>query len=191
MTTQLDDKSFIDFDPTFISQEESDEILKYLLYDIKWKTVERTLNDGTSYNLPRLQNWMADPNVDAQLYQKGPALPWSEPILKIKANLEKLYSTTFDYVLMNYYRDGNDKIGFHRDDEAETEDTSFIASVSFGATRKFKIIPRKGKKPKYNYDLSHGSLVVMRGETQLNWLHSIPSQPSILLPRINLTFRKS
>ena len=127
-----------------------------------------------------------------QLYQKGDPLPWHDLITEIKTELEKLYyPSTFDYVLMNHYRNGEDKIGLHNDDEAFGDDNNVIASLSFGATRRFIVMPMKGKKPKYNYNLTHGSLVVMRGDTQKGWKHMVPAESGLKDPRINLTFRKS
>ena len=191
-TITLDATSFIDWYPNFIDKDQSDIMLKYLLDDIPWTIVPRTAKDGNTYNLPRLQNWMADSGVNAQLYQKGEALPWSELILDIKSKLEQLYCpATFDYVLMNKYRDGNDFIGLHPDDEAKGDDNNIIASVSFGATRKFVVKPMRGNKPKYSYNLSHGSLIVMRGDMQKGWKHMITREAGLKLPRINLTFRKS
>lgn len=191
-TIALDSTSFIDWYPVFMDTDQSDKTLKYLLEDINWKVVPRTSPEGVTYNLPRLQNWMANSDVKAQLYQKGDPLPWSELILEIKNKLEQLYyPATFDYVLMNLYRNGDDKIGLHHDDEAEGDDNNIIASVSFGATRRFIVVPMKGKKPKYRYDLSHGSLIVMRGDMQKGWKHMIPGESGCKLPRVNLTFRKS
>lgn len=92
---------------------------------------------------------------------------------------------------MNYYRDGNDKIGFHRDDEAEVEGKNIIASLSFGATRNFIIKHAKRRELEHEFSLNSGALIVMRGKTQTNWLHSIPAEPKIREPRVNLTFRKS
>ena len=128
----------------------------------------------------------------AQLFQKQPPLPWSDIIIGVKNKLEELYAEyKYDYVLMNYYRDGNDWISFHRDDEAVADDKNIIASLSFGASRIFQVIPSKGKTSiKYEYKLKHGSLIVMRGDMQKNWKHGIPKDAS-QQPRINLTFRKS
>lgn len=92
---------------------------------------------------------------------------------------------------MNLYRSGNDKIGFHRDDEAEEEGKNTVASLSFGATRKFIIKHRKLKHTEKEFYLCHGSLIAMRGDTQINWLHSVPADINVYSPRVNLTFRKS
>lgn len=187
--TQLDKTSFVDYFPNFLSTAKSDEILTHLLEEIDWrKSSMINKYNGSEKELPRLQCWMSNVGVKAQLFQKDPALKWSNLILDLKNQIEGLLNCQFDYVLMNKYRDGNDYCTFHRDDEAEEEGKNIIASVSFGATRSFVI---KQKKIKYEYQLNHGSLIVMRGDTQLNWYHSILQDPELKECRINLTFRKS
>jgi alkylated DNA repair dioxygenase AlkB len=190
-TTTLDERSFVDFDANFVSNELADEILKHLLSDIDWRHTAMTGKSGEQYRLPRLQCWMSDEGVVAQLYQKEPAMKWSPQVMDLKQKLEKLLNTKFDYVLMNLYRDGEDKIGYHRDDEAEEEGKNVIASLSFGAPRTFFIKHNRDRKKIYSFELPHGSLITMRGDTQLNWLHSIPPAPEVKTPRVNLTFRKS
>lgn len=191
-TLQLDETSAMNYYPDFLTQNESNELFQYLV-SLPWKTVVRRNAKGEDVELPRLQLWMADDGVKAQLFQKGPALPWSGLIWRIKDKLEQLFDGyKFDYVLMNYYRDGNDWITFHRDDEAIPSDKNIVASLSFGATRTFQIIPARGRKnTKYEYKLTHGSLVVMRGDMQKSWKHGVPKEPDVGSVRINLTFRKS
>ncbi len=194
---QLDDKSSIEYYSKFISNVMADTLLDKLLSDIPWREVTRAGQDG-EYIIPRLQCWMSDSGVEAGLTQKEPALEWSEAILVLKASIEdELKSLNvnvkFDYVLMNYYRDGKDHIGFHHDDEFHEQDKSVIASISLGATRTFNMINRQNAKQnkKYDFIATHGSLIVMRGATQFNWLHGVPKNGSVTKPRINLTFRKS
>lgn len=189
-TTQLDSTSFVDFYPTYLDQTEIDATIDLLSNKVAWKTVIREYNNKQT-PLPRLQHWMADTGVQARLFQKGDPLPWSEPILSLKNKLEKLLSFEFDYVLMNYYRDHKDCIGFHRDDEATEPGKNIVASLSFGATRNFVIVPVHEKKISYNYDLVSGSLLVMRGDTQIGWKHSVRPETELVGPRFNLTFRKS
>ena len=195
-TIQLDEKCAVDYHVNFMSEEFADEMFAELSLTIPWRTVVRAGKDGP-LTLPRLQCWMSYPGVDAQLYQKEPALPWSPSMLKLKSMIETALreqgvTVEFDYVLMNYYRDGNDKIGFHSDDEAYEENKKTIASISLGATRNFRMVAKRKKaKPKYDFNACHGSLIVMRGDTQFHWLHGIPGDSTVTTPRINLTFRKS
>ena len=190
-TTQIDERSFLDYDQKFVEKGLADEILKHLLNDIDWRHAVMTTKKGETYSLPRLQCWMSDEGVHAQLYQKEGAMPWSPQVADLKEKLERLLNTKFDYVLMNLYRNGDDKIGFHRDDEAEEEGKNVIASLSFGAPRTFIIKHDHKRELSYTYNLTHGSLVTMRGDTQINWKHSVPPAPEVKTPRVNLTFRKS
>lgn len=191
----LDDTSYVDYYTNFLS-EEFESLLQRLLDDIPWREVTRIGRKGP-YSIPRLQCWMSDPGVNAQLFQKEPALEWSESILALKKMIEVNLSQRglifeFDYVLMNLYRNGDDKIAFHCDDEAISTDKNIVASISLGATRIFKMVHKQKKQHNtYDFIASHGSLIIMRGDTQLNWLHSIPGDNTVTEPRINLTFRKS
>lgn len=194
---KLDETSHVHFDPSFLTKEEADILFNHLFNDIPWRESSMVASDGNTYTLPRLQHWMADsPDVKAQLYQKGGPLNWSDAVLSVKNKLEKLLNVKFDYVLLNYYRNGKDKIGFHRDDEADEEGKNVIASVSIGCSRTFLIKPFKGSKQFINentntFILNHGSLIVMDGDTQKGWVHSIRENKKLKEPRINLTFRKS
>ena len=176
-----------------MSNDMADTLLNELLTTIPWREVTHR-----GKTIPRLQCWMSDSMVQAQLFQKEPALEWSTSVKTLKSMIEEELKSRniniiFDYVLMNYYRDGNDRIGFHSDDEAYEEGKNIIGSISLGAPRIFQMVKRTKKKSNNRYDFvsSHGSLIVMRGDTQLNWVHSIQADPSITSPRINLTFRKS
>lgn len=181
----------IDYSPKFLSQEEADALFSHLLNDMNWRVSYITGKEGKRYKIPRLQCWMSDPGVRTHLYQKEPALPWSPLVTQIRERIEQMFNFKFDYVLLNYYRNGYDKIGFHRDEEATEKDKNVIASISLGAVRKFQIKKRFGVPEEYLFYLPHGSCLMMRGNTQLHWLHSVPQQPEITQPRINLTFRKS
>jgi alkylated DNA repair dioxygenase AlkB len=136
---------------------------------------------------PRLQAWMGDSDVSASLYTKQHN-PWSEEILILKNKLEEITQFKFNYVLINYYRDGNDYIAYHSDNEAIGEGKNVICSISLGATRKF-VLKNKIKK---EFILTDGSLIIMKGDyTQLYWKHTITKTTKIKTPRINLTFRHS
>lgn len=201
-TTDLGLNCFIRWQSQIITRADSDALFKELMAEIPWReTLKPTRRgaaaaEGEPAKLPRLQFWMADHQfVKAQLFQKGDPFLWTPSMTKLKETLEDLLDASFDYCLMNLYRDGNDSIGFHRDDEAFEPGKNVIASVSLGATRTFIIKPhKKGKNDKTQeraFQLVHGSLITMEGDTQLHWVHSVPAQPEIKEPRINLTFRHS
>lgn len=119
------------------------------------------------------------------------AKPWTKTLLQIKKSIEPIALTTFNSVLINYYRNGKDRVAWHSDDEKELGKNPVIASVSLGAERKFKLRHKKFKENQLKHEvlLANGSLLVMSGTTQHHWLHEVPRTAKPIGPRINLTFR--
>ena len=109
---------------------------------------------------------------------------------RIKERCEEICEQSFNACLANLYRDGQDSMGWHADDEKELGTNPVIASVSIGEPRIFHLKHRKDKNLTYKKRLQHGSLLVMRGETQKFWKHQLPKTKKQIGPRINLTFRK-
>ncbi|HNN87507.1 MAG TPA: alpha-ketoglutarate-dependent dioxygenase AlkB, partial [Pseudomonadales bacterium] len=139
----------------------------------------------------RLTAWYGD---EGSRYQYSAvnlhALPWTPTLLNIKQRVEAHSDgITFNSVLLNLYRNGSDGVAWHSDNEAELGPKPIIASVSFGQERPFQLRHIQDKNLKYSLPLPHGSLLIMRGETQRNWLHQIPKSAKAMAPRINLTFR--
>ncbi|HKL91257.1 MAG TPA: alpha-ketoglutarate-dependent dioxygenase AlkB, partial [Allomuricauda sp.] len=116
------------------------------------------------------------------------ALLWTPELLAIKNLTEKFTEETYNSCLLNLYHSGEEGMGWHSDDEKELKPNGAIASLSFGAERKFAF-KHKESKEKVGLTLDHGSLLVMKGTTQSNWLHRLPPTKLVKLPRINLTFR--
>ena len=116
------------------------------------------------------------------------ALPWTESLLKIKEVVEETSGETFNSCLLNLYHSGEEGMAWHSDAEKDLAKNGAIASVSFGAARKF-CFKHKESAEKVEILLPHGSLLIMKGETQSNWLHRLPPTKKVLVPRINLTFR--
>ena len=113
---------------------------------------------------PRLQTWMGDSDVNASIYTKLHPNPWSEEMLLLKYTLETLTHFKFNYVLINYYRDGDDYISYHSDKESIGEGKNVICSISLGATRQFVLKHRDKTIPKQSFMLENGSLIVMKGD---------------------------
>jgi len=191
-----------DFFPT----ELSDKYFSYLKDNILWKQ-ETMMMYGKRLNFARLTSWYGD---DGNTYSfSGIKLEpnnWDEvpPILEIKKKIEMRSEEAFNSVLLNYYRNGNDSISWHSDNEKEFGKNPPIASISFGCSRKFRMRRYDDNSITKNLILTHGSLLIMRGETQHYWQHMIPKQKikqdktnlnmfesSIGngIERINLTFR--
>lgn len=116
------------------------------------------------------------------------ALPWTPELQEIKHAIEKESGERFNSCLLNLYHSGEEGMGWHSDDEPELQKNGAIASVSFGAERKF-VFKNKDTKEKVEIYLENGSLLIMRGETQKYWLHTLPKSKRVKNMRLNLTFR--
>src|SRR5690606_7620397 len=114
--------------------------------------------------------------------------PWNELLLKIKNKIEPLCGVSFNSVLLNRYRDGNDSISWHTDAEKELGKNPVIASVNFGEERVFQLKHMETSE-RIDILLKHGSLLVMMGELQHFWKHQVPKSKKPMKERINLTFR--
>lgn len=169
---------------------EADHYLDVLLKTTPWRTDMITIH-GKSIPLPRLQAWYCD--HDWPLHYSGmqvPALGWTDVLRSIRARVHELAGLDFNGVLVNCYRDGNDSVGWHSDDEAEWGPNPVIASVSFGATRDFVLKHRRDKSIKpVTCPLTHGSLLLMGDTVQNTWQHQLPKRRGVTTPRVNLTFR--
>jgi alkylated DNA repair dioxygenase AlkB len=110
-------------------------------------------------------------------------------LLQVKERIERTSGVRFNSVLLNLYRHGNDGISWHTDAEPELGENPVIGSVSFGGTRRFMFRHRQDQTLKTEVELTHGSFLLMAGETQHFWQHQIPKTSRQVEPRINLTFR--
>ncbi|MCB0839645.1 MAG: alpha-ketoglutarate-dependent dioxygenase AlkB [Bacteroidetes bacterium] len=176
--------------PDFYSPVESDTIFKELAEKIEWQQ-ESIKIFGKKIPQPRLTAWYGDPGK-TYTYSNLTWTPqsWIPELITIKEKVEKVARTRFNSVLLNYYRDGKDSMGWHSDDEPELGKNPVIASLSFGQKRAFHLKHRLDKTiPKVKLDLEHGSLLIMSGETQHFWQHQIPKTSRQVDGRINLTFR--
>jgi alkylated DNA repair dioxygenase AlkB len=169
---------------------EADEFFNSLQEGLAWQQ-EPIWMFGKQILQPRLTALYGDPKV--RYGYSGiamEALPFTEVLEKIKVRLQEFTNQEFTHVLCNFYRDGQDSMGWHRDNEPVLGRNPTIASLTFGATRSFQLRPYGKKEPKLNLQLSHGSLLLMGGESQHFWEHQLPKTKKVLAPRINLTFRK-
>jgi len=145
---------------------------------------------GKEVYLPRYSAWYGD-NDKSYSYSGLTLQPnkWNNGLLFLKENIEKITIVNFNSVLMNWYRDGEDYINWHTDAEKELGQNPVIASVNFGATRRFLIRRNDDNSIKLEFPLKHGTLLIMSGELQHHWQHSVPKEKKIKESRINLTFR--
>lgn len=157
---------------------------------LPWQ-VHRVRLFGREVDSPRLSCWMGDPGA---VYRysgvRHEPHPWAEALLPIRDRLVRETGVAFNSALANLYRDGRDCMGWHSDDEPELGVQPVIASLSLGATRRFVLKHRRDPGRKLAFDLAHGSLLVMRGDTQGDYRHALPRTSKPVGPRINLTFRR-
>jgi alkylated DNA repair dioxygenase AlkB len=169
-----------------------DKILQRLMdtAEIKWRQ-EAVRVYGKEYQQPRLVALYGDSGMkyDYSGISLHP-LPWTDLLREIKRRIEDCTDATFNAVFLNFYRDHNDSMGFHSDDEKELGKNPVIASLTFGATRTF-LLKHKFKKelPLVKVPLEAGTVLLMKGATQHNWKHGINKQTTPCGPRVNLTFR--
>jgi len=168
-----------------------DRILQALIEQIPWRS--ETINLwGKEHQQPRLSAWFGD--ADARYTYSGLSLeplPWTDLLSTLRARVESLAGTTFNSVLLNYYRDHRDSMGMHSDDEPELGRNPVIASLSFGEQRTF-VLKHKSRKDlkSIQVELESGSLLLMKGATQHHWKHGINKLARPCGPRVNLTFRR-
>ena len=175
--------------PDFFNINEADKYFKSLLEFIEWKQDHITVYRKT-YLQPRLTAFYAV-NKNSYKYSNITMRPnsFEGDLLEIKNKIETKLKIKFTSCLANLYRDGNDSNGWHADNEKELGNNPIIASVTFGTERTFSMKHKTEKMLKTKLTLKHGSLLLMQGRTQTNWLHQIPKTKKIIGKRINLTFR--
>lgn len=175
--------------PHFFPEALSARYFSALQNDIQWKHEPITIF-GKSVMQPRLTAWYGDAGKEIR-YSGITMIPrgWTTELLEIKKAIEPLAGVSFTSVLLNQYRNGQDSVGWHRDNEKELGPQPVIGSVSFGESRKFVFRHRDDHSQKVTVILDHGSFLLMRGDTQIHWDHAIPKSSRELDTRINLTFR--
>ena len=170
-----------DTDPHLLMQE--------LYESVPWASQTITMF-GKQYEEPRRTAWFGDDGA-SYTYSGISMTPhaWMPVLQLLRSICEEKSETSFNSVLLNLYRDGNDKMGWHADNEPELGFEPVIASLSLGATRRFRFRHRATKET-VECELPTGSLVVMSGLSQKCWVHEVPRQKRVTNPRVNLTFRK-
>ncbi len=159
-----------------------------LMNKIEWRHDE-TIIFGKKIITKRKVAWYGDkPYVYTYSHVRKSALLWTDELLVIKDIIEKESGETFNSCLLNLYHTGEEGMAYHSDDEFELKKHGAIASVSFGADRKFSFRHKKTKE-RIDILLENGSLLMMKGVTQSYWAHKLPPTKKVHEPRINLTFR--
>lgn len=180
----------LQMDAGWLPASRADALMAELREGLDWE-VHRIRMFGRMVDSPRLSSWIGDPGA-GYVYSGTRFEPrsWHRALLQLRQELQSLLGVEFNSVLANRYRDGRDAMGWHSDDERELGARPVIASISLGATRRFAFKHRRDPGRKMAMDLPHGSLLVMRGDTQANYRHALPRTARAMSDRINLTFRR-
>jgi alkylated DNA repair dioxygenase AlkB len=171
-----------------MSKDQADDFYHKLLANIEWKN-DQSMMFGKLIETKRKVGWYGQYPFE-YTYSKitKKALPWTVELEKLKAICEKQTGQTYNSCLLNLYHNGSEGMGWHSDGEKELKKDGSIASMSFGAVRKFTFKHRETAE-KVEVVLEHGSLLEMAGTCQTHWLHRLPPTKKVTQPRINLTFR--
>lgn len=186
---ELDDAELA-FHPHWLPAERADAWLQQLDAETPWSQPQVRVF-GRWHPVPRQVAWYADPGV---VYGYAgldhAALPWTPLLQLIREAVEAACGQAFNGVLLNRYRDGQDSMGWHSDDEASLGANPLIASLNLGAARRFDFRRKGTSRIGHSLELGHGSLLVMAGATQHHWQHQIAKTRKASGLRLNLTFRR-
>lgn len=171
-----------------MTYEEAEHFFNCLIHNIKWEN-DKALIFGKEIITKRKVAWYGDkPFKYTYSNFTKQAQPWTKELIDLKNRIEDRSGNKFNSCLLNLYHNGSEGMAWHSDGEKDLQKNGAIGSISLGAERKFAF-KHKQTKEKIDLWLENGSLLIMKGETQENWLHRLPPTKKIIAPRINLTFR--
>ncbi len=177
------------FYPDWLGVELADSLMKAARENIAWEC-HRIKIFGREVDSPRLSCWIGDAGA-SYVYSQTRFEPraWLPELQVLRLRLQNEFECKFNSVLANCYRDGADSMGWHSDNEPELGKQPVIASISLGAARRFSFKARAESAKAVHLELSHGSLLLMRGDTQKNYRHALAKTSKPVGERINLTYR--
>lgn len=181
------DRAKIWLRPGFVAPDEATALFEQLRAAIPWRRDELTMF-GKTHPIPRLHQWYGDAPYTWSGIRMQPRA-WTPAVDGIRRRVETATGRRFNAALINYYRDGDDSVGWHADDEPELGPAPFIASLSLGAERDFVLRRSSAPRERLSVPLPHGSLLVMVEGVQAAWQHCLPRRKRVRAGRINLTFR--
>ena len=177
----------MEYVPDFFGKKESTFYLSTFLKTVNWQQSKVMMYEREVLT-PRLSAWFGDRVMRKD--DKRDPIPWTAELCAIKTKVESYTGMTFNGVLLNYYRDGNDSVTWHSDKDTIPGLKTEIASVSFGQARNFDFRNKENHCKQYSLELENGSLLLMKGDLQKFWEHRIAKSGVPMKARINLTFRK-
>lgn len=171
-----------------LNKEQCNRYFEYLISHIPWEH-DQAIVFGKHYTTKRKVSWFGDREYS---YKYSGVVKrahlWTNELLQLKELVEKVSGSTYNSCLLNLYHTGEEGMAWHSDGEKSLENNGTIASLTLGAVRKFSF-KHKETKQRVDITLDSGSLLLMKGTTQKNWLHRLPPTKKVTTPRINLTFR--
>jgi alkylated DNA repair dioxygenase AlkB len=188
------EKNYLPYDGTvnyfgkIVSEIEAQKFYLNLLNEIEWKNDEAIIFGKLIYTKRKVAWYAEDAFEYTYSKRTRSALKFTNDLLFLKNLVEEKTAETYNSCLLNLYHSGEEGMAYHSDGEKDLKENGAIASLSFGAKRKFSF-KHKITKERVDFNLEPGSLLVMKGETQKNWLHRLPPTKLVKTPRINLTFR--
>ncbi|MDA9048687.1 alpha-ketoglutarate-dependent dioxygenase AlkB [Gammaproteobacteria bacterium] len=172
----------------FFSSVEANDLLINCIAGLPWESMKIKMF-GKEVVIPRLQCWVGDKGCEYSYSgKKLNRQPWTPELLMIKEKISQHANLNFNSVLVNFYRDGQDSMGWHADDEPELGKNPTIAALSFGGERDL-VFRNILSKETLSIPQPHGALIIIDGQTQQYWQHAIKKTKKVISPRINLTFR--
>lgn len=175
--------------PAFYTKEAADTYFGQIRAEAQWKQ-ETIQMYGRNLLTPRLTAWYGEAGAHYQFSgTKFEPHAWLDSLRDIKRDINRVEPASFNSVLLNLYRNGNDSVSWHTDAEPELGINPIIASVNFGASRRFMLRRIDDHSRKMELVLKHGSLLIMKGELQHHWQHQVPKTSQAIGERINLTYR--
>ncbi len=178
----------IEYIPDFFPGEPGRAFMETIVRETPWEQREFKMG-ARLIRQPRLVAWFGDQGISYRYSGiTHEAHPWTPELLRLRDQVMERSGARFNGVLVNFYRDGRDSVGWHADDERELGPDPIIASLSFGSVRVFQF-RHKSTRKRLDLPLAHGSLLVMRPPCQRDWSHCIPKTKRPVDSRLNLTFR--
>ncbi len=179
----------LDYLPGWVDAALAERWLQALVEQTPWQQPELFIH-GRYHRTPRLTAWYGEPEARYRYSGKvHEPLPWTALLDDIRQRLMAEVGQALNAVLLNYYRDGQDSMGWHSDAEPELGREPLIASLNLGGSRRFDLRRVGATRIEHSLTLEHGSLLVMRGPTQHHWQHQVAKTRQACVPRLNLTFR--
>ena len=182
-------ENLLEYFPGFLAAQKGLSLMHQFIKEVPWRQQVIQMY-GKDVVTPRLTAWYGDSNKSYQFSgTKFDPVPWTPELFDLKEQIQKATGLSFNSVLLNFYRDGNDSVAWHSDNEKELGINPHIASLSIGQVRQFEFRHKTDHSRKYGLSLENGSLLIMKGDLQHKWEHRIPKSKKLNNERINLTFR--